>query len=83
MYNPFKNTYKIIELSRLSGDNSFIVIYGNIFIHQKLRNDGILVEYSDPEFETLDDVKSAIRLHQENLLANRLKKTTTKVIARI
>ena len=83
MYNPFKNTYKIIELSRLSGSTSFEVDYGNIFFSSTLHEDGFVRDYSSHEFSSLEEIKNAIRLHQETLLSDRLKKITTKVIARI
>lgn len=38
--NPFKNTYKIIEYSNLSGESYYLVAYGNIFDKYFLSKDG-------------------------------------------
>jgi len=89
MYNPFKNTYKIVELSNLNEDVSYNVKYGNFLCSKTLDSKGYLW-YNDCilssgkiSFQTLNEVKAAIKLHEEKELEKRLAQITTKTIARI
>lgn len=88
--NPFSNTYKIVEHSNLNGETKYSVEYGNFLCRRvldvsgKLFNDHIFLEsFGSGETKTMDEVKLAIKRHQENLLNQRLAKITTKTIARI
>lgn len=90
MYNPFKNTYEIIESKNLDGDVSYNVRYGNFLWSDNLDLDGQL--WSDEcwslsdkgiDFKNLTEVKEAIKRHELKLLDKRLSQITTKTIARI
>jgi hypothetical protein len=89
MTNPFSNTYKIVEHSNLDGAKEYFVEYGNLLFHNWLLKSGELCEFYHTakhcggNFKSLDAVKQAIRIHQEEVLNKRLSKITTKTIARI
>lgn len=90
MYNPFKYTYKIVENSNINGDVAYGVRYGSFLCSENLDLDGKL--WSDEcwslsdkgiNFKNLNEVKEAIKKHEQKLLDLRLAQITTKTIARI
>ena len=90
MTNPFSNTYKIVEHSNLNGETKYSAEYGNFLcrrvldVRGQLFDDYIFLEaFGSGETKTMEEVKLAIKSHQEKLLDKRLAKITTKTIARI
>lgn len=94
MYNLFKNTYKIVERSNLNGEKYYNIAFCNLFT-QFLPVDKWMEYYGDDRFgffihreyaksfTSLEEVKLAIKKHQEKLLSERLSKVISKTIARI
>ena len=94
MYNPFKNNYKIVESSTLDGAKHYNVAFCNFFTQflpvakwlkvYRCGNYSLLMDMSHGGgYDSLENVKLAIKAHQEKLLTERLAKITTKTIARI
>lgn len=88
-YNPFKNTYKIIERSNLKGEKYFVLSYGNFFGRKFLDasasswcNEDYLEKYGG-YFATISDIRQAIKIHMDKLNEKRLSKVSSRTIVDI
>ena len=80
MINPFKKSYKIVEIT-IGNKKHYIISHGNCFSREFISEYGtsISADYA-LKLESLEDVKQKIKDCLEKELEERLNKPTTKTI---